>query len=184
MGNDSPVGFNGLVLFNQVIKNIVIIGMEDMSSDLWKTREQITRTSSSFTTLFNVGMNTSIIICFPYSNKISHLMSSTKLTSRYKQVDIVTANEILGHTNDCSCNTSFTVMVFGDTSDVVGQLSNLQWTIEGSAPIHAKYVFLFLPWLLYSWIVSWCRIKPCVDQASSHQPPKEWIECYLPYWIA
>lgn len=52
-------------------------------------------------------------------------MSSTKLTSGYKQVDIVTANEILGHVDDGSCNTSFTMMIFGNTSNVISQLSDL-----------------------------------------------------------
>lgn len=72
-------------------------------------------------------------------------MSGTKLTSGYKQVDIVTANEILGHVDDGSGNTSFTVMIFGNTSNVVSQLSDLIMSNKRISIYIYGYVHPILP---------------------------------------
>lgn len=78
-----------------------------------------------------------------HEKDLSYLMSSTKLTSGDKQVDVVAANEILGHVNNGSCDTCFTVMIFGNTSHVVSQLSDLQ---KESAPMDNESMYtLFLP---------------------------------------
>lgn len=63
-------------------------------------------------------------------------MSTTKLTSRFEQINVITAHKVLSHANNSCCHAGFTVMVLSSAGYVVCQLGNLDfsvsWTLDGT----------------------------------------------------
>lgn len=93
-------------------------------------------------------------------------MTSTELTGRNQKIDIVATNIILGHVDNGSCDTCFTMMVLSDTSNVIGQLSNLfesntvSFMTNAISPYHTL-ISVFLPRLIHpKKTLRWPGLKP------------------------